>query len=160
MTKVLYTTHASVRGGREAGQGRTDDGRLEVTLRSPQELGGDGDGTNPEQLFAIGYAACFESALRFTARRERIDVGDDVSVNSTVRLIINSRDGSWNIGVDLDVALPNIDDVEEAKRLVAATHRTCTYSNAIRGNVDVNLSVDGEPVPEEQPQDSPASTSA
>src|SRR3977135_432772 len=83
MARVLYTAEATVTGGRANGHGRTTDGLLDVQLRSPKEMGGEGDGTNPEQLFAVGYAACFEGALGVVGRRERVDVGD-VSIDSRV----------------------------------------------------------------------------
>jgi len=87
MSKVLYTARATVTGGRANGHGRTDDGALDVQMRSPREMGGEGGGTNPEQLFAVGYAACFEGALGVVARRERVDLGD-VSILSQVSLIV------------------------------------------------------------------------
>src|SRR6266536_2556873 len=101
MTKVLYTAEATVTGGRADGHGRTNDGLLDVRLRTPKELGGDGDGTNPEQLFAVGYAACFEGALGAVGRRERVEVGD-VSIVSRVSLG-TGEDRSYVIGVELDV---------------------------------------------------------
>src|SRR5712691_8858538 len=88
MARVLYTAEATVTGGRASGHGRTNDGALDVQLRSPKEMGGEGGGTNPEQLFAVGYAACFESALGIVGRRERVDVGD-VSIDSRVSLLPN-----------------------------------------------------------------------
>src|SRR5882724_6615908 len=92
MAKVLYTAEATVTGGRAEGHGRTDDGALDVQLRSPKEMGGDGGGTNPEQLFAVGYAACFESALGVVGRRERAGVGD-VSIDSRVSLLPTQERG-------------------------------------------------------------------
>jgi lipoyl-dependent peroxiredoxin len=101
---VLYTAEAHVTGGRAAGHGRTSDGALEVDLRSPRELGGDGGGTNPEQLFAIGYAACFESALGAVARRRHVEIGD-VAIDARVMLMPH-RDRSFKLGVALAVTLP------------------------------------------------------
>ena len=92
MARVLYTAEATVTGGRASGHGRTSDGVLDVQLRSPKEMGGEGDGTNPEQLFAIGYAACFESALGAVGRRERIEVSD-VSIDSRVSLFPTAERG-------------------------------------------------------------------
>jgi osmotically inducible protein OsmC len=139
MARVLYTAEATVTGGRAAGHGRTSDGMLDVQLRSPAELGGDGGGTNPEQLFAVGYAACFESALSLIARRERAEVGD-VSIDCRV-MLVPTEDRGFKLGVSLDVTLPQIEDPELAARLVAAAHAVCPYSNATRGNVDVALTV-------------------
>jgi lipoyl-dependent peroxiredoxin len=144
MAKVLYTAEAHVTGGRLAGHGRTTDGALEVDLRIPSEMGGDGGGTNPEQLFAVGYASCFESALSVVARREKRDA-DDAEIESKVNLI-PTEDRSFGLAVELDVRLPSVSDPEEAKRIVAAAHKVCPYSNATRGNIDVRLTANGEPV--------------
>ena len=144
MARVLYTAEATVTGGRAAGHGKTSDGVLEVDLRSPVELGGEGGGTNPEQLFAVGYAACFEGALGVAARRARAEVGD-VSIDSRVKLM-PTEDRRMEIGVELHVTLPSVPDAEEAKALVAAAHQVCPYSNATRGNIDVTLSANGNAV--------------
>ena len=104
MARVLYTAEATVTGGRASGHGRTDDGALDVQLRLPKEMGGQGGGTNPEQLFAVGYAACFESALGVVGRRERAEVGD-VSIDSRVSLLPIQERG-FTIAVELDVTLP------------------------------------------------------
>ena len=106
MARVLYTAEATVTGGRAAGHGRTDDGALDVQLRSPKEMGGQGGGTNPEQLFAVGYAACFESALGVVGRRERAEVGD-VSIDSRVSLLPTEERG-FKLAVELDVTLPQV----------------------------------------------------
>ncbi|MBD0282874.1 MAG: organic hydroperoxide resistance protein [Thermoleophilaceae bacterium] len=140
MSKTIYTAEATVTGGRERGHGRSSDGELDIQIRPPNE----GGGTNPEQLFAVGYAACFEGALGTVARRERTELGD-VSIDSRVSLIA-ADDRTFGIGVEMDVALPAVADAEEAKRIVAAAHRVCPYSNATRGNVDVTLTANGEPV--------------
>ena len=144
MAKVLYTAEATVTGGRVAGHGRSSDGELDVQLRSPAELGGEGGGTNPEQLFAVGFASCFESALGAVARRERQEVGD-VSIDSRVSLLPTEERG-FKLAVELDVSLPSIEDSEEAGRLVAAAHKVCPYSNATRGNIEVTLTANGAPV--------------
>ena len=144
MAKVLYTAEASVTGGRAEGHGRTSDGSLDVQLRLPVEMGGDGGGTNPEQLFAIGYAACFESALGVVGRREHAEVGD-VSIDSRVSLLPTEGRG-FTLAVTLDVSLPQVDDQELAVRLVAAAHQVCPYSNATRGNIDVKLTANGHAV--------------
>jgi osmotically inducible protein OsmC len=140
MAKVVYTAEATVTGGREQGHGRTSDGALDVQLRPPTE----GGGTNPEQLFAVGYAACFEGALGVAARRERAEVGD-ASIDSKVSLITTEERG-FNVAVQLDVTLPQVQDAEEAKKIVAAAHEICPYSNATRGNVEVTLTANGQPV--------------
>ena len=139
MTKALYTAKAHVDGGRIDGHGRSSDGELEVELRLPTELGGKGGGTNPEELFAVGYAACFESALTTVARR-RQEQADDVAIDSMVMLVAG-EDRGFNIAVELDVSLPSIDDPAKAVDLVRAAHKVCPYSNATRGNVDVRLTV-------------------
>ena len=144
MAQVLYTAKATVTGGRVQGHGRTDDGALDVQLRSPKEMGGEGGGTNPEQLFAVGYAACFEGALGVVGRRERVEVGD-VSIDSQVGLI-TSEDRSFTVTVRLDVTLPQVQDPEQATRIVAAAHRVCPYSNATRGNIDVTLTANGHEI--------------
>ena len=144
MAGVLYTAEATVTGGRQSGHGRTNDGALDVQLRSPKEMGGEGGGTNPEQLFAVGYAACFESALGVVGRRERAEVGD-VSIDSRVSLLPTAEHG-FILAVELDVTLPKIRDREQATRLVAAAHHVCPYSNATRGNIDVTLTANGHAV--------------
>jgi lipoyl-dependent peroxiredoxin len=143
VAKVLYTAEAHVTGARSAGHGRTSDGALEVDLRVPAELGGEGDGTNPEQLFAVGFAACFEGALQTVARRTQAEVGD-VGIDSKVALI-TGEDRSFGIAVELHVTLPSIEG-EEAVELVRAAHKVCPYSNATRGNIDVVLTANGTPV--------------
>jgi Ohr subfamily peroxiredoxin len=144
MTKVLYTAHARVTGGRVNGHGRSRDGQLEVDLRVPEEMGGPGGGTNPEELFAVGYAACFEGALATVARRRRLDAGD-ATIDSAVSLF-PTGDGAFEIAVTLDVALPSLDDRETAVALIREAHQVCPYSNATRGNVDVDLLLSGEPI--------------
>lgn len=143
MGKVLYTAEANVTGGRADGHGRTGDGVLEVDLRLPNEMGGEGGGTNPEQLFAVGYAACFEGALGVVAQRQKAEVGD-VSIDSKVALVTN-EDRGFNIAVELHVTLPSVED-ETAVELVRAAHQVCPYSNATRGNVDVVLTANGTSV--------------
>jgi lipoyl-dependent peroxiredoxin len=144
MARVLYTAEATVTGGRASGHGRTNDGALDVQLRSPKEMGGEGGGTNPEQLFAVGYAACFESALGVVGRRERAEVGD-VSIDSRVSLRPTKERG-FTLAAELHVTLPQVQDPEQAARIVAAAHRVCPYSNATRGNIDVTLTVNGREV--------------
>jgi osmotically inducible protein OsmC len=144
MAKKIYTADATVTGGRENGHGRTSDGVLEVQLRLPSEMGGDGGGTNPEQLFAVGYAACFEGALGAVARRERVELGA-VSIDSQVSLSPNQAKG-FDLSVALDVSLPDVSDAQQAVQIVAAAHQVCPYSNATRGNIEVALTANGQPV--------------
>src|SRR3954471_21619669 len=142
--RVIYTAHAHVTGGRTAGHGRSSDGALEVDLRPPAEIGGDGGGTNPEQLFAVGYAACFESALGAAARRRRLEAAD-VAIDASVMLVPTESRG-YTLAVTLHVTLPSIDDAVEAVELVRAADKICPYSNATRGNIDVVLTANGHAV--------------
>jgi osmotically inducible protein OsmC len=144
MANTIYTAEAHVTGGRAEGHGRTSDGALEVDLRLPSEMGGAGGGTNPEQLFAVGYAACFEGALGVAVRRAKAEVGD-VAIDSRVSL---SPDGSggFQLSVELDVTLPDLDDQELAVDLVRSAHKVCPYSNATRGNIEVLLTANGAKV--------------
>jgi lipoyl-dependent peroxiredoxin len=144
MAKVLYTAEATTTGGRAHGHGRTSDGMLDVQLRTPPELGGEGGGTNPEQLFAVGYAACFEGAIGAVGRREKVEVGD-VSIDSRVTLMPTPERG-FLLGVELDVTLPQVQDDAQAARIVAAAHLVCPYSNATRGNIEVKLTANGHAV--------------
>ena len=144
MAKTLYTAEAQVTGGRDEGHGKTSDGALEVVLRVPSEMGGDGGGTNPEQLFAVGYASCFESALKVMARRQRVESGD-ATIDSKVNLH-PTQEGGFELSVELDVSLPSIDDAKAAAELVKAAHEVCPYSKATRGNIDVTLTANGQAV--------------
>jgi Ohr subfamily peroxiredoxin len=144
MANVLYTAQAHVTGGRAEGHGRTSDGQLEVDLRLPGEMGGAGDGTNPEELFAVGYAACFEGALGTVARRAKEDTGE-VAIDSKVSLV-TTEERAFTVAVELDVTLGGIEDPGKAIELVAAAHQVCPYSNATRGNIDVTLTANGQPV--------------
>jgi Ohr subfamily peroxiredoxin len=144
MAKVIYTAQAHVTGGRQAGHARSSDGELDVDIRVPTDLGGEGGGTNPEQLFAAGYASCFESAMSLIARREKREA-DDAQIDSRV-MLFPAEDRGFGLAVELDVTLPSVEDAEEAKRIVAAAHRVCPYSNATRGNIEVSLTANGEPV--------------
>lgn len=140
MAKVLYTAEAHVTGGRTDGHGATGDGALEVDLRTPPELGGDGSGTNPEQLFAVGYAACFEGALMAVARRQKAEVGD-IAIDSKV-MLVTGEDRNFTIAAELHVTLPSVEG-DEAIELVRAAHAVCPYSNATRGNIEVKLTANG-----------------
>jgi osmotically inducible protein OsmC len=142
MSKVLYTAQAHVTGGRAEGRGRTSDGALEVDLRLPAEMGGQGGGTNPEQLFAIGYAACFEGALGVAARRSRDELGE-VAIDSSVSLLPTEEHG-FEVAVSLDVTVGGIEDPDRVVDLVRAAHEICPYSNATRGNIEVTLVANGQ----------------
>jgi osmotically inducible protein OsmC len=144
MAKPIYTAQATVTGGRAEGHGVTSDGALDVQLRTPPEMGGEGGGTNPEQLFAVGYAACFEGALGVVGRRQHAEVGD-VSIDSRVSLIPTENRG-FSVAVELQVTLPQVTDPEKAVAIVAAAQEVCPYSNATRGNIDVKLSANGHEV--------------
>ena len=136
MAKVIYTAKATVTGGRANGHGVTDDGALDIQMRPPT----DGGGTNPEQLFAVGYAACFEGALSAVARRQKVELGE-VSIASSVSLITTEERG-FNISAELDVTVPGL-DADGAEQVVRAAHQVCPYSNATRGNIDVRLIANG-----------------
>jgi len=144
MTKSLYTAQAHVTGGRVQGHGVTNDGALDVQLRTPVEMGGEGGGTNPEQLFAVGYAACFEGALGVVARRAKVEA-QDAAIDSKVTLTPTGT-GGFQLGVELDVSLPSVEDPGLAVELVRSAHEVCPYSNATRGNIEVVLTANGQPV--------------
>ena len=136
MSDVVYTAHAHTVGGR-GGTARTDDGKLDVRLAYPPALGGDGNGTNPEQLFAAGYGACFTGALGLVAKGEGVKLGEH-SVDVAVDLIKDAP--SFKIGVTLTLNAPDLDR-DLAQSLLEKAHQVCPYSKATRGNVDVKLSV-------------------
>ena len=137
---VKYRTTASAIGGRE-GQAHSADGSFSVKLSTPKELGGaGGNGTNPEQLFAAGYSACFIGALKVAGQQLKLQVPADTKVSATVGIGPRSE-GGFGITADLRVALPGIER-GDAEKLVAAAHQICPYSNATRGNVDVGIVVD------------------
>src|SRR3954466_3871501 len=140
----IYTARAHVTGGRVKGRGTTSAGALEGELHRPQGRGGEGNGTNPEQLFAVGFAACFESALGAVARRQKLEV-EDVAVDSSVSLIPTEERG-FKLGVELAVTLPSITDADEAVALVQAAHGVCPFPNPTRGNIDVHLTANGAEV--------------
>jgi lipoyl-dependent peroxiredoxin len=132
---ALYSTQARAAGGR-AGHVESNDGLLSVNLAMPKELGGQGGATNPEQLFAAGYAACFGSALQLTARKQKAPLTES-AVSATVELHPNGQ-GGFQLGVALAVEMKGVDQAT-ADALVAAAHKICPYSNAVKGNVDVAL---------------------
>ncbi|MEJ6473887.1 organic hydroperoxide resistance protein [Pseudoalteromonas piscicida] len=138
LQSIAYTAKATATGGRE-GIAKSDDGRLDVALSTPKGLGGDdGQGTNPEQLFAAGYAACFIGALKLVAGKANVKLPQDTQINSEVS--IGPIDGGFGIAVKLAVSVGDLDK-ETAQSLVEKAHEVCPYSNATRGNIAVELSV-------------------
>lgn len=138
---ALYTAQATATGGR-AGTATSSDERLKVQLSTPKQLGGDnGPGTNPEQLFAAGYAACFIGAMKAVAARQKISLPAEVSIASSVAIgPMTGKAGAFGIAVEMVVSVPGMDRAA-AEALVATAHEVCPYSNATRGNIDVKLSV-------------------
>ena len=135
---TLYTAHAHVTGGRD-GAAKSDDGKLDVKLAPPKELGGNGNGTNPEQLFAAGYAACFMGAMRLVAGNEKLALPQGLAIDADVSLGKDAQD-NFRLGVVFNIALPGLDKAA-AEALVAKAHEVCPYSRATRGNIDVALNV-------------------
>ena len=134
LDKVLYTAHAHTTGGRD-GQSKSDDGRLSVTLSSP---GTAGTGTNPEQLFAAGYSACFIGAMKAVAGMKKITLPDDLSIDASIDL--GKISDAYGIAARLDVSLPGMDRAA-AQELLDAAHQVCPYSNATRGNIEVTITL-------------------
>lgn len=136
--KVLYTAHATATGGRD-GKAVSSDNVLNVRLTTPRELGGaGGEGTNPEQLFAAGYSACFLGALKFVAAKEKVVLPADTSIQGSVG--IGAIPNGFGIEVELKIQIPGLTH-EQAQELVEKAHAVCPYSNATRGNIDVTLTV-------------------
>ena len=135
---TLYTAHAHVTGGRD-GAAKSDDGKLDVKLAPPKEVGGNGNGTNPEQLFAAGYAACFMGAMRLVAGNEKLALPQGFAIDADVSLGKDAQD-NFRLGVVFNIALPGLDKAA-AEALVAKAHEVCPYSRATRGNIDVALNV-------------------
>ncbi|POE02803.1 organic hydroperoxide resistance protein [Pectobacterium odoriferum] len=136
--KVLYVAHAQATGGRD-GRAVSSDKAVDIKLTTPRELGGAGDeGTNPEQLFAAGYSACFLGAMKFVGAREKIAVPADTTVNGSVG--IGAIPTGFGIEVELKISLPGLDRAV-AEDLVQKAHIVCPYSNATRGNIDVTLTI-------------------
>lgn len=135
---TLYTAEALSTGAGRDGHVRTSDGRLDLELAPPKEMGGSGEGTNPEQLFAAGYAACFHSALQAVARAQKVAVTDS-SVGARVGIGPNGQ-GGFQLEVLLEVVLPDLPH-EQAQALADAAHQVCPYSNATRGNIEVTVTV-------------------
>jgi len=138
MVDILYTAQATARGGRE-GEVVSDDGVIDMTLTMPKELGGPGgDHTNPEQLFAAGYSACFIGAMKFVAMQQKVALPADTSITADVG--IGPIPQGFGIQVALHVSIPGMDKAA-AQQLVEAAHKVCPYSNATRGNIEVALDV-------------------
>ncbi|MFC9351238.1 organic hydroperoxide resistance protein [Arthrobacter sp. NPDC057013] len=137
--KTLYTAEALASGEGRDGSARTKDGKLDVNLASPVELGGNGEGTNPEQLFAAGYAACFHSALRVVGRQAKADLTDSAVAAKIHFGALEDRAG-YGLAAELEIALPALDR-STAEALMAKAHTICPYSNVTRGNMDVALTL-------------------
>ena len=137
LDKILYTAHATSTGGRDGGS-KSDDGKLQVKLAPPKEMGGNGDGTNPEQLFAAGYSACFLGAMKFVAAQKKVVLPATTKIDASVG--IGPIPAGFGIQAALTVTIPGMERAE-AEALVAAAHQVCPYSNAVRGNVDVAITV-------------------
>ncbi|MEU4212680.1 organic hydroperoxide resistance protein [Streptomyces sp. NPDC026206] len=135
--EVLYTAVATAENGRD-GRVASDDGKLDVVVNPPKELGGSGAGTNPEQLFAAGFSACFQGALGVVARQAKADISGS-TVTAEVG-IGKAADGGFGIKVALSARIPNVDEAT-ARSLVEKAHQVCPYSNATRGNIEVTLDV-------------------
>lgn len=135
---AIYTAEALATGAGRDGRVVTNDGRLDLDLAIPKEMGGAGGATNPEQLFASGYAACFHSALHAVARAQKVDVGDS-TVGARVHIGSNGQ-GGYQLAVELEVVIPDVPH-EQAQQLADAAHQVCPYSNATRGNIDVTVTV-------------------
>jgi lipoyl-dependent peroxiredoxin len=136
--EVLYTAEATATGGRRNGRAWSSDGAIDVQINPPKEVGGSGEGTNPEQLFAAGYAACFDNAIASVARQEKLDPGQ--TTTTALVGLAKHPEGGFAIDVELRVVVPNLPH-DEAEALVAKAHRRCPYSRATLGNVDVRLTV-------------------
>jgi Ohr subfamily peroxiredoxin len=136
--EALYTATATATGDGRNGHTATDDGVLDVDVRIPKAMGGPGGATNPEQLFAAGYAACFHSALKVVGRADKADLSDtQVAAHVSIGTL---ESGGFGLAVELDVTIPRV-DYETAVALVEKAHEVCPYSNATRGNIDVILTV-------------------
>ncbi|MEU4344300.1 organic hydroperoxide resistance protein [Nocardia sp. NPDC023852] len=136
--QILYTAEALATGDGRNGHARTTDGKVDVDLSAPKELGGNGEGTNPEQLFAAGYAACFHSALRLVGKQAEANI-DDSAVGAKVGIGPNDA-GGFGLTVTLEVSLPHLSR-QDAQALANKAHQVCPYSNATRGNIDVEVLV-------------------
>jgi len=139
---VLYRAHAVASGGGRTGHTETDDKKVAFNLSIPKSMGGDdGPGTNPEQLFAAGYAACYLSALNFVARRDKVALSPDTKIASTVGIGPNDAGEGFKLDIDLTLSGTGL-NIDDAQALAEAAHRVCPYSNATRGNIEVRLHVE------------------
>ncbi|WP_327115169.1 organic hydroperoxide resistance protein [Nocardia sp. NBC_01730] len=136
--RILYTAEALATGDGRNGHARTTDGKVDVDLSAPKALGGNGEGTNPEQLFAAGYAACFHSALRLVGQQAKANI-DDSAVGAKVGIGPNDA-GGFGLTVTLEVSLPHLSR-QDAQELADKAHQVCPYSNATRGNIEVEVLV-------------------
>jgi lipoyl-dependent peroxiredoxin len=140
LDKVMYTAHATTTGGRD-GSSKSDDGKLAVTLNPPKEMGGNGDGTNPEQMFAAGYSACFLGAMKFVAGAQKVSLPADTSISADVSLGTRAAGAKgFGLAVAMRISIPGMERAQ-AEKIVHEAHEVCPYSNATRGNIDVDLKV-------------------
>jgi len=138
LEKVVYTAHATATGGRD-GRAKTSDGRIDVVLKPPKEMGGTGEGVNPEQLFAAGYSACFIGALKFVGGQEKVAVPADTSIESAVS--IGPIPKGFGIAVSMKVSMPGVDRTVAQRLIERAHNEVCPYSNATRGNIEVTITL-------------------
>jgi lipoyl-dependent peroxiredoxin len=138
--KIAYTAHATANGGGREGLSKTDDGRVTVTLATPTEMGGSGKGTNPEQLFATGYAGCYLGAMRFAAGKAKINMPAEATVSTNVSIGPRDDGEGFGLEVTIDVKLPGMDKAQ-AEDLTKRGHVVCPYSHSIKGNVKVTTNV-------------------
>jgi Ohr subfamily peroxiredoxin len=139
LEKVVYTAHATTVGGRGDGTVRSSDGMLDAKIAHPKEMGGNGQGTNPEQLFAAGYSACFLGAMKFVAGQQKLSLPRESSIAAEVDFGPRVG-GGFGVGVRMAINVPGLDKAK-VQELVDAAHQVCPYSNATRGNIDVVLTV-------------------
>jgi osmotically inducible protein OsmC len=138
--QAIYSATATSTGGRD-GRSVSSDNKLDLSLSTPKELGGaGGEGTNPEQLFAAGYSACFIGALKLVASQQKINIPADVNVTATIGIGPNTKGEGFTISADLEVKIPGV-EASVVEQLVEAAHQVCPYSNATRGNIDVNFTI-------------------
>ncbi|GAA0237750.1 organic hydroperoxide resistance protein [Marinomonas primoryensis] len=138
--QAIYSATATSTGGRD-GRSVSSDNKLDLSLSTPKELGGaGGEGTNPEQLFAAGYSACFIGALKLVASQQKIKMPADVNVTATIGIGPNTKGEGFTISADLEVNIPGV-EASVVEQLVEAAHQVCPYSNATRGNIDVNFTI-------------------
>lgn len=138
--QAIYSATATSTGGRD-GRSVSSDNKLDLSLSTPKELGGaGGEGTNPEQLFAAGYSACFIGALKLVASQQKTKLPNDVNVTAIIGIGPNTKGEGFTISADLEVSIPGV-EVSVVEQLVEAAHQVCPYSNATRGNIDVNFTI-------------------